>query len=187
MAATIETKVEDLKVLFNRISDVYFADKAIEDPSTALTLMAIPVGSDGVNFDAGDPDITKYKITTGATWTSIADAADADISLQVPSVHDKVTELFQNKVTTAKKSLELDGATYEGNGFDFAPKKVTGAFLFRSQDKETVIILTNVEVYAAPKLDDTGKPLYFNLNITPLNNTAGVAIYYMTKKAVAEP
>lgn len=174
--------VEDLKVLFNRIHDVFFNEKPIANVAALTDVVAIPVGSDGVNFDAGDPDVTKYKLTTGDIWTSIADAGDADISFQVPSVADYIAEMFQNKVTAAKESLTLEGETYEGSGFNFQPKKVTGSILMRSQDKNTVIVLPNIEGYATPKLDDTGKPLYYNLSISPLNNSAGVGIYYLVKK-----
>ncbi len=175
--------VEDLKVLFNRIHDVFLNEKPIANVATLTDVVAIPVGSEGVNFDAGDPDVTKYKLTTGDIWTSIADAGDADISFQVPSVADYIAEMFQNKVTTAKESLTFEGVQYEGNGFNFQPKKVTGSILMRSQDKDTVIVLPNIEGYATPKLDDTGKPLYFNFAISPLNNSAGVGIYYMVKKS----
>ncbi len=175
--------VEELKVLFNRIHDVYFNEAPIANVAALASVVAIPVGNDGVNFDAGDPDITKYKLTTGDIWTTIADAGDADISFQVPSVADYIAELFQNKVTTAKESLSFDGVEYEGNGFNFQPKKVIGSILMRSQDKDTVIVLPNIEGYATPKLDDTGKPLYYNLSISPKPNSAGVAIYFMTKKA----
>lgn len=188
MAAISVTKtVEELKVLFNRIHDVYFNEAPIANVAALASVVAIPVGKDGVNFDAGDPDITKYQLTTGDTWTTIADAGDADISFQVPSVADYIAELFQNKVTTAKESLSFDGVEYEGSGFNFQPKKVTGSILMRSQDKNTIIVLPNIEGYAAPKLDDTGKPLYYNFSISPLNNSAGVGIYYMVKKATANP
>ncbi len=179
---TVSKTVEELKELFNRVKDVYYHDKPIANVAALTQVMALPVGSDGVNFDAGDPDITKYKLTTGAIWTAIADAGDADIAFQVPSVADPIAEMFQNKVTTAKESLNFEGEEYEGNGFNFEPKKVTGSMMMRSQDRQTIIILPNIEGYATPKLDDTGKPLYFNFSISPMNNSAGVGIYYMVKK-----
>lgn len=182
---TVTKTVEELKQLFNRVKDVYFHDAPIANVAALTSVVAIPVGNDGVSFDAGDPDITKYKLTTGAIWTAIADAGDADITFQVPSVADYIAEKFQNKVTTTKESLTFEGETYEGNGFNFEPKKVTGAMMMRSQDHQTIIVLPNVEGYATPKLDDTGKPLYYNFSISPMNNSAGVGIYYMIKKETA--
>lgn len=179
---TAKGTVEQLKQLFNRIKDVYFNDTPIASVADLTEVIPLPVGSDGVNFDAGDPDITKYKLTTGAIWTAIADAGDADISFQVPSIADYIAEKFQNKVTSEKQSLTFEGETYEGNGFNFEPKKVVGAMMMRSQDRQTIIVLPNIEGYATPKLDDTGKPLYYNLSISPMNNSAGVGIYYLIKK-----
>lgn len=178
---TVTKTVEELKQLFNRVNDVYFHDSPVASVAALTSVIAIPVGSDGVNFDAGDPDITKYKLTTGAIWTSIADAGDSDITFQVPSVADYIAEKFQNKVTTTKESLTFEGETYKGSGFNFETKKVTGAIMMRSQDRQTIIILPNIEGYATAKLDDTGKPLYYNFSISPMNNSAGVAIYYMVK------
>lgn len=182
---TVQKTIEELKTLFNRVDEVFYSEKAIASISELTTGIALPVGSDGVNFDAGDPDITKYKLTTGAIWTAIADAGDADISLQVPSINSTILDLFQNKVTSTEETLVLDGVTYKGNGYDFAPKKVVGSLVMRSQDKTAVIVLTNVEIFATPKGDDTSKPMYFNLQITPENNSKGVAIYYMNKTADA--
>ncbi len=182
---TIDKRIGDLKKLFNRVNDVLYSEEEITDPSAALPASYIPVGEDGVNFDAGDPDITKYKLTDGQIWTAIADAGDADISFQVPSVADYIADLFQNKTSAKAASMTLEGKTYTGNGYDFSPKKVTGSMILRSQDKKTVIILTNIEGYATPKLDDTGKPLYFNFSVSPLNNSEGVAIYYMFEDGAA--
>lgn len=182
---TVTKSVEELKQLFNRVKDVYFHDTPVANVAGLKTVTAIPVGNDGVNFDAGDPDITKYKLTTGAIWTAIADAGDADITFQVPSVADYIAEKFQNKVTTTKETMTFEGETYKGSGFNFEPKKVTGAIMMRSQDRQTIIILPNIEGYATPKLDDTGKPLYYNLSISPMNNSAGVGIYYMVKDETA--
>ena len=178
---TVTKSVEEIKQLFNRVKDVYFHDTPVSNVAALTSVVAIPVGSDGVSFDAGDPDITKYKLTTGAIWAAIADAGDADISFQVPSVADYITEKFQNKVTSNKETMTFDGVTYKGSGFNFEPKKVTGAIMMRSQDRQTLIILPNIEGYATPKLDDTGKPLYYNLSISPMNNSSGVGIYYMIK------
>jgi hypothetical protein len=180
---TVSKTIEQLKQLFNRVDEVFYSENAIAAISELTTGMALPVGSDGVSFDAGDPDITKYKLTTGEIWTAIADAGDADISFQVPSIHEDIAKLFQNQITTEDETLILDGVTYKGKGYDFAPKKVTGSLVLRSQDKSAVIVLPNVEIFATTKLDDTSKPLYFNLSVTPENNSKGVAIYYMNASA----
>lgn len=178
-AITVSKTVEQLKKLFNRVNDVFWYDKPVGNVSELNEVIALPVGEDGVNFDAGDPDITKYKLTDGQIWTSIADAGDAEISFQVPSVDDVIASLFQNKKTSSAAEISLDGKTYKGNGYDFAPKKVSGSLVLRSQDKATVIVLPNIEGFATAKLDDQGKPLYYNFSVSPLNNSAGVGIYYM--------
>lgn len=184
-ALTVSTQLEKLKVLFNRIDDVYWSDTVANSLSDLSTLLPLPVGSDGVSFDAGDPDITKFKLTNGTTWTTIADAGDADISFQVPSIISTIADKFQSKVTKTDGEVTLEEVTYKGSGYNFEPKKVTGCLVMRSQDKKALIILPNIEGYATAKLDDTGKPMYFNFAVTPLNNEEGVAIYYMAEEESA--
>lgn len=182
-AVTVSKTVEELRELFNRISDVYYYEKPVGALTELTTATPIPIGEDGVSFDAGDPDISKFKLTNGSIWTSITDAGDADIAFQVPSIADYIADLFQNKVTSAEESLTFDDKTYKGHGYDFTPKKVTGSLLLRSQDKSCIIVLPNIEGYATVKLDDTSKPLYYNLSISPLNNSKGVGIYYLIESA----
>lgn len=70
---SITTKLEELKVLFNQMKEVYYVSKVNSDLATLAAFdMELPVLSDGVTFDTGAADVSKIKLTTGATWTSIA-------------------------------------------------------------------------------------------------------------------
>lgn len=69
---SITTKLEELKVLFNQMKEVYYVSKVNSDLATLAAFdMELPVLSDGVTFDTGAADVSKIKLTTGATWTSI--------------------------------------------------------------------------------------------------------------------
>ena len=94
---SITTKLEELKVLFNQMKEVYYVSKVNSDLATLAAFdMELPVLSDGVTFDTGAADVSKIKLTTGATWTSIANAGDSDIQFQVPSVAGKINDLLLN-------------------------------------------------------------------------------------------
>ena len=98
--------------------------------------MELPVLSDGVTFDTGAADVSKIKLTTGATWTSIANAGDSDIQFQVPSVAGKINDLLLNKkAETVTMTATIDGETYEGEGYNIEPKKVIGGLFMRSEDR----------------------------------------------------
>ena len=64
---SITTKLEELKVLFNQMKEVYYVSKVNSDLATLAAFdMELPVLSDGVTFDTGAADVSKIKLTTGA-------------------------------------------------------------------------------------------------------------------------
>ena len=147
---SITTKLEELKVLFNQMKEVYYVSKVNSDLATLAAFdMELPVLSDGVTFDTGAADVSKIKLTTGATWTSIANAGDSDIQFQVPSVAGKINDLLLNKkAETVTMTATIDGETYEGEGYNIEPKKVIGGLFMRSEDRQTALFLPNVEGYS---------------------------------------
>lgn len=95
----ITKTLEELKALFSQMKNVYFiatANQALNALKGAD--MELPVLDEGVTFDTGAADVSKIKLTTGAIWTSVATAGDADIQFQVASIAGEVNELLMNKV-----------------------------------------------------------------------------------------
>ena len=153
---SITTKLEELKVLFNQMKEVYYVSKVNSDLATLAAFdMELPVLSDGVTFDTGAADVSKIKLTTGATWTSIANAGDSDIQFQVPSVagknDDNLLIATNYHVVSGADTVSvtcIDGETYEGEGYNIEPKKVIGGLFMRSEDRQTALFLPNVEGYS---------------------------------------
>jgi hypothetical protein len=186
-AITIKSKLADLDVIFNKLTNVYYSSTENLTPKTITEFdVEFPVLSDGVTFDTGAPDITRVKLTTGSTWTSLADAGDADIQFQVASIANVINRIFLNVGTEDAEATinELDGNLYEGYGYNIDPKKVTGSLLLVSEDKETAVLLTKVEGYGS-LITEQGKPAYFNTQWTPLKDN-GVALYILQKKAATQ-
>lgn len=184
--ATVTTTLDDLEVLFNQMKEVYFIKTPNQELSAITAFdMELPVLDDGVTFNTGEASITKIKLTTGRIWTSVADAGDADVQFQVASVAGAINELLMKKKTeTVAMTVTLDGETYEGEGYDTAPKKVKGAFFMRSEDRATALYLPNVEGYSH-FISERGKPGYFNTSWSPKNDSHGAGIYILRKKAAA--
>ena len=180
---SITTKLEELKVLFNQMKEVYYVSKVNSDLATLAAFdMELPVLSDGVTFDTGAADVSKIKLTTGATWTSIANAGDSDIQFQVPSVAGKINDLLLNKKAgTVIMAATIDDETYEGEGYNIEPKKVIGGLFMRSEDRQTALFLPNVEGYSN-FVSEQDKPGYFNVSVSPLNDAKGASIYILRKK-----
>lgn len=185
---TVTTKLTDLKTLFNDVKEIYFKSSEIKavDLGTSFTAdMELPVLEEGVSFNTGDADVTEIKLTTGNTWVSKATKGDSDISFQVASIAGLVNSLLMNKVGTEIKSTEgilVDGVTYEGAAYSLAPKKVVGSLLMFSEDRQTIIALPNVEMYSSLVAADGDNPAYFNVTVTPLENSEGADIMILWKK-----
>ena len=175
---TVTTALTDLKVLFNDLKEVYFKAGEIKTSdlgSEALTMdMEFPALDDGVTFDTGSADVTRVRITTKAVWTSKASKGDPDITL----VNDL---LMENKKTIASATNIINGKTYKGAAYSLSPKKVTGALLMQSEDRQTIIILPNVEMYANFVAADGDNPAYFNVAVTPLENSEGADIFILSE------
>ena len=183
---TVTTALTDLKVLFNDLKEVYFKAGEIKTSdlgSEALTMdMELPALDDGVTFDTGSADVTRVRITTKAVWTSKASKGDPDITFQVASVAGVVNDLLmENKKTIASATNIINGKTYKGAAYSLSPKKVTGALLMQSEDRQTIIILPDVEMYANFVAADGDNPAYFNVAVTPLENSEGAEIFILSE------
>lgn len=189
---TVTTKLTDLKTLFNDVKEIYFKSSEIKtaDLGKAFTAdMELPVLEEGVSFNTGDADVTEIKLTTGSTWVSKATKGDSDISFQVASIAGPVNSLLMNKVgteITSTTGILVDGVTYEGAAYSLAPKKVVGSLLMFSEDRQTIIALPNVEMYSSLVAADGDNPAYFNVTVTPLENSEGADIMILWKKVDGE-
>lgn len=189
---TVTTKLTDLKTLFNDVKEIYFKKSEIKvaDLGNAFTAdMELPVLEEGVSFNTGDADVTEIKLTTGRTWVSKATKGDSDISFQVASIAGPVNSLLMNKVgtdITSTAGILVDGVTYEGAAYSLAPKKVVGSLLMFSEDRQTIIALPNVEMYSSLVAADGDNPAYFNVTVTPLENSEGADIMILWKKVGGE-
>lgn len=186
---TVTKKLNDLKVLFNKVSEVYY--KATPIVASTLTSASgftadceLPVLEDGVNFDTGTADIQEIKLTTGAVWTSKANKGDSDITFQVASVAGYINDLFMEKKGTINTVTAIDnGVTYSGASYSLAPHKVTGALIMKAEDGQTVIILPSVEMYANFIGADGDNPAYFNVSVTPVENAEGADIIVLARQS----
>ena len=180
--------LSDLQQVMELMGEAYFFKKELNasDLTTTEDILAtadfeMPLGEDGVNFDVGDPDITKKKITEGRNWITFAKRGDDDISFQVPSFADPVNELFMNKETTAASTVKVGADNYSGAGYSLKPKKVLGSWLFRNPDHNIVVILPNTENYGTFKGAKGDTEGYYNVAVTPMSNDGNVDLYILHK------
>ncbi|MCQ2245118.1 MAG: hypothetical protein MJZ32_12785 [Bacteroidaceae bacterium] len=178
----------NLQVLFAKMKNVYYNS----DQITKQTLesagveceLEFPVLSDGVTLNTGEPDVSEIKLTTGAIWVSRAEKGDSDISFQVASIAGSINDLFLTKKdafsVTGISVTGLDG-TFNGDSYSLDVNKVTGSLIMTDDNRQTVLILTNVEMYGGLVAGDGDNPAYFNVSVTPKDNTDGAGIIILHK------
>lgn len=190
---TVTTTLGDLEVLFNKAKEVYYKKTeltAADLEGESLTVdMELPVLEDGLTLNTGEVEVTEIKLTTGTIWTSRATKGDSDITLQVASIEGTVNDLFMNAIAnkdiTGTSGGILAGKTFRGKSYSLAPKKVTGSLIFMSEDWQTIIALPKVEMYANLVAADGDNPAYFNVSVTPKENSEGADIMIMNDSAAA--
>ena len=172
-----------LQVLFTKMNHVYFYNGQITTSKLTAGLecvLELPVLSDGVSFNMGEPDKQETKLTTGVIWTSRADKGDSDISFQVASIAGPINELFMRKPSVSIPSVKLGTSlgfnaekTFNGVAYSSEVKKVQGSLLMTDDNGATAIVLPNVEMYGGLVVADGDNPAYFNVSVTPKINTEG--------------
>lgn len=182
--------LSELQVLMGRMGEAYFfkggLPKNLSDETDVMTSadFAMPLSSGGVTFEPGAPEITEEKITEGRTWYTFAEKGDDNISMQVPSLHVDLNELFLTKVGSAV-TVKGGENTYEGQGYSMAPKKVQGAWVFFDKEKTVMIALPQTDNYAS-LVGGTGDAMgYYNVAVSTLTNEDGADIIIFNQKKSA--
>lgn len=185
--------LNDLKKVMELMGEAYLFLREIkpEDLTETADILdaadfEMPLGEDGVNFDVGDPEITRKKITEGRNWITYAKRGDDDISFQVPSFADKMNELWMHKKTTTAVKAKVGGDVHQGAGYQLKPKKVVGAWIFRNPEHTIAVLLPLTENYGTPKGAKGDSEGYYNVSVTPMPNSADVDIYILQKTTSAD-
>lgn len=171
-------QLSDLQVLMGRMGEAYFFKDGLPAEITAAADLlatadfAMPISADGVTFELGAPEITREKITEGRTWYTFGDKGDDNITMQVPSLHTDLNDLFYTKVGAAK-SAKIGDKTYSGQGYSTKVKKVQGAWVFRDKEHTVAVALPKTDNYAN-LVGATGDAKgYYNVAISTLEDAAG--------------
>lgn len=160
MAKANHKELDDLQVLMGRMGEAYFfvgdlpadlfgADEATPEKDIfEESDFAMPLSKEGVNFEFGSATINVEKSTEGRAWYTFAEDGDENITMQVPSLAPDVNELFLEKATAAPVAVKAGGQTYKGNGYNTKTKKVKGAWVFTTPEKDILVILPKTDNYA---------------------------------------
>lgn len=170
------TTIDKMKDIFNGPKTLLYS-KDITDLSKASVDITpeieLPVEVDSLKATMEDPTINHYKVIgLAGDWATTAELGDFNVEFVVPSKakdllkimfgEDAITEL--TKVTLKGTGDETLDATTGFAGVAVEPKKfkIKGTIVIVDDEKENLMIVTNIALYATLLWDDTGsKPVAF--------------------------
>jgi hypothetical protein len=170
------TTIDKMKDIFNGPKTLLYS-KAITDLSKASVDITpeieLPVEVDSLKATMEDPTINHYKVIgLAGDWATTAELGDFNVEFVVPSkAKDLLKIMFGDDAITELTKVTLKGtgdatldATTGFTGVAVEPKKfkIKGTIVIVDDEKENLMIVTNIALYATLQWDDTGsKPVAF--------------------------
>lgn len=170
------TTIDKMKDIFNGPKTLLYS-KAITDlskDSVDITPeIELPVEVDSLKATMEDPTINHYKVIgLAGDWATTAELGDFNVEFVVPSkAKDLLKIMFGEDAITELTKVTLKGtgdatldATTGFTGVAVEPKKfkIKGTIVIVDDEKENLMIVTNIALYATLQWDDTGsKPVAF--------------------------
>lgn len=170
------TTIDKMKDVFCGPKSLIYS-KSITDlsvPTVEITPdVELPVEVDSLKASMADPSINHYKVIgLAGDWATTAELGDFNIEFVVPSkAKDLLKIIFGDDAVgdLTKLTLKQTGdATLDAEagftGVALEPKKfkVKGTIVIVDDEKENLMVITNIALYATLQWDDTGtKPVAF--------------------------
>ena len=170
------TTIDKMKDIFNGPKTLLYS-KAITDLSKASVDITpeieLPVEVDSLKATMEDPTINHYRVIgLAGDWATTAELGDFNVEFVVPSkAKDLLKIMFGDDAITELTKVTLKGtgdatldATTGFAGVAVEPKKfkIKGTIVIVDDEKENLMIVTNIALYATLLWDDTGsKPVAF--------------------------
>ena len=170
------TTIDKMKDVFCGTKSLIYS-KSITDlsvPTVEITPdVELPVEVDSLKASMADPSINHYKVIgLAGDWATTAELGDFNIEFVVPSkAKDLLKIIFGDDAVgdLTKLTLKQTGdATLDAEagftGVALEPKKfkVKGTVVIVDDEKENLMVITNIALYATLQWDDTGtKPVAF--------------------------
>lgn len=181
---------QELKDVFNGLSSVLFQSAEVDlDQAGKITLAPeydLPVTVDTLQVNQDDPTVNHYKVIgLDGDWTSSATLGDMTIQFTVPTKATDVLKMAYGE-DAVKESVQasLDSQNYEGVALTIKKKKVTGTFILINEEKDQIMIMSGVALWARPLYENPGTEP-FALQFTGTMETSGNPNFAWLKKSAA--
>lgn len=161
---------QELKDVFNGLSSLLYSSTIVDlskDNQTITPEYDLPVAVDTLQISQDDPTINHYKVIgLDGDWTSSATLGDMSIQFTVPTKAkdvltlaygaDSVKDITKLSINTGDADIDNSTSGYEGVSIKLEKKKVTGTFVLVDEEKENLMVLTNIALWAKPLYDNPG-------------------------------
>lgn len=181
---------QELKDVFNGLSSVLFQSKEVDLDGVEKIQLApeydLPVTVDTLQVNQDDPTVNHYKVIgLDGDWTSSATLGDMTIQFTVPTKATDVLKMAYGE-DAVKESVQasLDSQDYEGVALTIKKKKVTGTFILVNEEKDQIMIMSGVALWAKPLYENPGTEP-FALQFTGTMETSGNPNFAWLKKSAA--
>ena len=170
------TTIDKMKDVFCGPKSLIYS-KSITDlsvPTVEITPdVELPVEVDSLKASMADPSINHYKVIgLAGDWATTAELGDFNIEFVVPSKAKNLLKIMfgddavgdLTKLTLKETGDATLDAAAGFTGVALEPKKfkVKGTIVIVDDEKENLMVITNIALYATLQWDDTGtKPVAF--------------------------
>lgn len=170
------TTIDKMKDVFCGPKSLIYS-KSITDlsvPTVEITPdVELPVEVDSLKASMQDPSINHYKVIgLAGDWATTAELGDFNIEFVVPSKAKNLLKIMfgddavgdLTKLTLKETGDTTLDAAAGFTGVALEPKKfkVKGTVVIVDDEKENLMVITNIALYATLQWDDTGtKPVAF--------------------------
>lgn len=170
------TTIDKMKDVFCGPKSLIYS-KSITDLSVATVEITpeveLPVEVDSLKASMADPSIDHYKVIgLAGDWATTAELGDFNIEFVVPSKAQNLLKIMFGddavgeitKLTLKETGDTTLDAVAGFTGVAIEPKKfkVKGTIVIVDDEKENLMVITNIALYATLLWDDTGsKPVAF--------------------------
>lgn len=183
----MKTKKE-LKDVFSGVANLWY--QATELNLTDLTALTItpeydvPVKVDTITLEQGDPSMEHYKVIgLPGDWVTSSESGDIDLSFRVPTKHTDILKLaYGADAVKTVSGATVNGENYAGTGLVLKQVKIDGTWVFVSEDKKSLLVLTNTTLWAKPVLDQDAKGVFaLDFNGTIETDGTNPDVLFLTK------
>lgn len=173
------TTIDKMKDIFVGPKTLLYQPTVVDLSNAAFALeptLELPVEVDTLKATMEDPTINHYKVIgLAGDWATTSELGDFNVEFVVPSKakellkimfgEDAITEVTKATIATGDTQIDNDTKGYSGVSVETKKFKVKGTIVVVDDEKNNLMVVTNLALYATLQYDDTGsKPVAFKFS-----------------------